>query len=145
MAAPFNEVHSTRKYRLLASRRDNAGNEYVYLKGVTSTAANSVVTFDEAGVTTLIAANAIGPVAVAQAAVDATTKFGWYMVRGSCSVSCDAGIVDNSKVYIDGTSGRVDDTVVTGDQIVGMVFRSTDTANVATAQLYDPFASDSLG
>jgi hypothetical protein len=145
MAAPFNEVHSTKKQRLLTRRRDSAGNEYVYLKGVGSTVAGSVVTYDEAGTSTLAVANAIGPVGIAQAAVDATTKFGWYMIYGTCNAACDASISDNAKVYIDGTAGRVDDTVVSGDQIMGAVFRGTDTSNLVAIEVRYPFASDSLG
>jgi hypothetical protein len=118
--------------------------EFVYLTGVASTVAGSCVTFDEAGITTLIVANAIGPVAFAMAATVAST-FGWYKVRGVISASCDAGIVDNSKVYIDGTAGRVDDTVVAGDQLTNAVFRSTDTSNFASVQFNNPWATDSLG
>ena len=145
-ATPFyQEVHSTKKYRLLTRKRDVAGNEYVYLKGVASTIAGSVVTYDEAGVTTLIVANAVGPVAIAQAAVDAATKFGWYMIVGSCSAACDAGVADNSALYIDGTAGRVDDTVVAGDQIMGMVSRGTDSSNLVTVQVNYPYATNALG
>lgn len=141
----YTAVDSTKKQRLLTRKRHVDGSEYIYLKGVTSTAAGSVVTFDEAGVTTLIAANAIGPVAIANAAVDASTKYGWYMIFGSRTAACDAGVVDNAKVYIDGTSGRVDDTVVAGDQVHGAVFRSTDTSNLATLEVKYPFVTDSLG
>jgi hypothetical protein len=125
-----------------ASQPDN---EFIYLTGVASTAIGSVVTYDELFITTLIAANAIGPVAVAMAATVAST-FGWYQIRGkNVVVSCDAGVVDNSKVYIDGTSGRVDDTVVAGDQVSNAVFRSTDTSNICTLQMQYPYVNDSLG
>lgn len=138
-------VDTSAKIPIGTRARDKSGNEYIYLLGVASTAAGSVVTYDEAGVTTLIAANAIGPVAVAEAATVAST-YGWYAIKHlGKSCACDAGITDNAKVYIDGTSGRVDDTVVAGDQIMGMVFRSTDTSNFATVQLDYPYASDSLG
>lgn len=125
--------------------KDKNGNEYIYLLGVASTAAGSVVTYDEAGVTTLIAANAIGPVAVAEAATVANT-YGWYAIKHLGKLcACDATIADNAKVYIDGTSGRIDDAVVAGDQIMGMVTRGTDTANFVLVQLDYPYASDSLG
>lgn len=138
-------IDTTQQVPIGTRAHDVYGNEYIYLKGIGSTAAGSVVTFDEAGVTTLIAANAIGPVAVAMAATVANT-WGWYAVRHlGLSCACDASITDNAKVYIDGTAGRVDDTVVTGDQITGMVFRSTDTSNFATVQLFYPQATDSLG
>jgi hypothetical protein len=138
-------VDSAKACPLLTRGFDAAGNEYIYLTGVGSTVAGSVVTYDEAGLSTLVVANAIGPVAIAQAAVDSTSEFGWYLIHGTCSVSCDAGIVDNSKVYIDGTAGRVDDTVVAGDQVLGAVFRSVDAANFATIQVSYPSVSDSLG
>jgi hypothetical protein len=123
------------------------GEEYIYLQGIGSTVAGSVVTYDDNGLTTLVVANATGPVAVAQAATVAST-FGWYAVRSGLagmSVACDTGITDNAKVYIDGTAGRVDDTVVAGDQIANMLFRSTDTGNLVTAQFDYPFATDGLG
>jgi hypothetical protein len=124
---------------------DNNYNEYIYLTGVASTVAGSAVTFDELGITALVVANAIGPVAIAMAATVAAT-FGWYQIRGKNTVvNCDAGIVDNAKVYIDGTAGRVDDTVVAGDQVSNAVFRSTDTANFCTLQLDYPYVNDSLG
>jgi hypothetical protein len=142
------DIHTTQSNPFGTKARGVDGSEWVYLKGVASTVAGSVVTFDEAGLTTLIVANAIGPVGVAGAALDAATKFGWYCVRsasGGISVATDAGVVDNAKVYIDGTAGRVDDTVVAGDQVMGMVFRGTDTANFSLAQLDYPYVSDSLG
>lgn len=139
------DIHTSEVTKLLTRAKDASRNEYIFLKGVTSTAAGSSVTFDEAGSTTLLAANAVGPVAVAQAAVDANTKYGWYMIWGSCSAACDAGVVDNAALYIDGTSGRVDDTVVAGDKISGMVARSTDSGNFCTVQLNYPYVTDSLG
>lgn len=138
-------VDTVQQCPLLTRGFDKSGNEYIYLSGLAATAAGTVVVYDELGVTALIAANAIGPVAIAEAAVDAGTKFGWYLIHGSRTAACDAGIVDNSKVYIDGTSGRVDDTVVAGDQVNGAVFRSADTANFATVQVTYPSVSDSLG
>lgn len=60
---------------------------YVYLPGCTSTIAGSWVTIPAptgiAGCTTaLLTVSATGPVAIATAAVDASTKWGWYLVKG---------------------------------------------------------------
>lgn len=121
--------------------------EYIYLTGVASTVAGSCVTFDENGLTTLVVANAIGPVAFAMAATVAST-FGWYCVRsprGGMLVSTDAGIADNGLVYIDGTAGRVDDTAVTGDRLQNAIFRGTDTANFALCQFNYPEVNDAFG
>ncbi len=126
---------------------DGNGGEYLYLTGVASTVAGSCVTYDENGITTLVVANAIGPVAFAMAATVAST-FGWYCVRsprGGMSVNTDAGITDNGLVYIDGTAGRVDDTAVTGDRLLNAYFRSTDAANFALCQFDYPSVTDAFG
>lgn len=123
------------------------GDEYIYLQGVASTILGSAVTYDENGLTTLVVANAIGPVAFAMAAIVAN-KFGWYCVRspaGGMLVSTDAGIADNGLVYIDGTAGRVDDTAVTGDRLLNALFRGTDTSNYALCQFDYPSVTDAYG
>ena len=59
--------------------------EFIYLKGVSSTAAGDAVTYNTASWTTTRAAAGAGipwAVAFATAAVDATTKFGWYQISG---------------------------------------------------------------
>lgn len=123
--------------------KDKDGNEYVYLKGVASTTANSVVTFDEAHTTALITANAVGRVAVAMAATVAS-NWGWYCIHGTTTAKCDT-IADNKACYIDGTDGRVDDAVVAGDLVVGMISRSTDSSNLCTVELNYPCVNDVLG
>ena len=52
-------------HRIKTRARDVDSNEYILLGGVASTVIGSPVTFDENGSTTLLAANAVGPVAVA--------------------------------------------------------------------------------
>jgi hypothetical protein len=144
MAAWYENVDSTKKYRLGTRKRHFNNNEYVYLKGVTSTAQYSVVTYDDVGATALITANAVGDVAIAQGAVDATTKYGWYLIYGSGTAKCDT-IASGKACFIDGTDGRVDDAVVTGDLIVGMYSRSADSSNTCTVQLSYPKVTDVLG
>lgn len=132
---------------MLTPAFDTNGGEYLYLTGVASTVAGSAVTFDEAGITTLVVANAVGPVAFAMAATVAST-FGWYCVkspRGGMSVNTDATIADNGQVYIDGTAGRVDDTAVTGDRLTNAIFRGTDTANFTLCEFDHPWATDAFG
>lgn len=119
--------------------------ELIYLPGVASTARGSVVTISGAAgtyTTTLIAARAIGDVAVALAAVTAATSFGWYQTRGVGVALCDAGVVDGAALYIDGTSGRIDDTVVAGDAVQGMRAASTDDTNTCLVVLNYPKVGD---
>lgn len=130
-------VDTTKRHPLGTRAVDPDGNEYIYLEGIGSTALYSVVTYDEAYLTALIAADAVGPVAVAMAAIVASS-YGWYMIKGSTYAKCDSGVADNSALYINGTSGRVDDTDVAGDAIIGMWSRGTDSSNVVAVQLDYP-------
>jgi hypothetical protein len=81
------EIHTTQKNVVGMECEFSDGNRYVYLPGITSTVAGSWVTINQAsgptGATTaLLTVTATGPVAIATAAVDASTKWGWYLVRG---------------------------------------------------------------
>lgn len=138
----FTQVHSTKKQRLMTRKRDVAGNEYIYLQGVASCVAGSWVAYDELGVTTLldtdVAASLVAPVAVAQAAVDATTEYGWFMIFGKCSANVEASFADNSKIFAVATAGSADDSGTAGNQIVGAYGRSAIASGQATVQLVYP-------
>ena len=138
-------VDAAQVHTLGTRARDTSGNEYVYLKGVGSTTAGSWVSYDENYATTLLAGNAVGPVAIAMAAIDATTEFGWYQIYGVNTVAKTDTVAADKALFIDGTAGRADDAVVTGDLIVGAASMTADTSNVATVQLNYPFVTDVLG
>jgi len=142
------EVHSSKKFRLGTRVKDKQGNEFIYLQGVASCVAGSWVSFDEAHVTTLLAANAKGRVAVAQAAVDATTEYGWFQIYGKATGKVLASFADNGLIFSTATAGSVDDAAVAGDLIVGAIGRSaidTPSTGMAYAELNYPFATDNLG
>ncbi len=127
---------------------DNFGNkaEFIYLKGVASTIAGSVVTFDEAGATTLIVVNAKGPVAIAMAAIDATTKYGWYCIKGTVKADVVANSADNSTVGRETTDGKIGDGRAAGDEIANAFQReATTAAALAYVQIDHPFVNDFLG
>src|SRR5436190_23382857 len=89
--------------------RTNDGYEYIWMLGVGSNAVGAVVTFTAAGVTSLIAADAVGRVAVSLSANTSTTTYSWYQIKGYHSaVKCDVVAAANG-LFIDGTAGRVDD------------------------------------
>lgn len=139
------DIHTTARNTVGIHVQDEVGNEYVYLKGIGSTIAGSVVTYDELGVTALIAANAKGPVAVAQAATVAST-WGWYMVRGSCLVDVVASSADNATMGRETTDGKVGDGRAAGDEIANFFARgATTTAALATCQFCYPYVNDFLG
>jgi hypothetical protein len=137
------DIHTAQKNRLGQKAVDESGNEYSYMQGVASTLDGSWVTFDEAHLTTLAAANGQGRVAVAKAAILAT-QFGWYQLYGSTSALCLTGFVDNGKVYLTATAGSVDDADVAADFVVGAVGRSArDTVTgMATFELSYPMVQD---
>lgn len=139
----FSEIDTVQQFPLNSRQKDQNGNEYIYLKGVANTIVGAFVTFDEVGVTTLLAANAIGPVAIAQAATVAST-FGWYLIYGSCNGKVSAAFADNGNVYATATAGEVDDAVVAGDRVKNAVGRSAIAAGVALMQVRYPEMDDAL-
>lgn len=134
----------TAKRFALGTHFDLGNEAYVYVQGVASGAANALVTFTSAGVTTLLAANAVGMVGVLKSALDATTKYGFAQVKsleGDCSVSTDT-VAANTVPYIDGTAGRIDDSAVAGDKVYNMIITSADSSNVATAWFNEPYVTN---
>lgn len=138
-------VDTSQVHTLGTRARDASGNEYVYLKGVGSTTAGSWVSYDENYATTLLAGNAVGPVAIAMAAIDATTEFGWYQIYGVNTIAKTDTVAADKALFIDGTAGRADDAVVTGDLIVGAQSMTADATNVATVFIEYPHVTDVLG
>jgi hypothetical protein len=148
--AKLNAVDTTAKNPLGMRTHgvDDFGNtaEFIYMQGVGSVIVGSVVTFDEAGVTTLIAANAKGPVAVAMGILDATTKFGWFCIQGTVKCDVVANSADNSTVGRETTDGKIGDGRAAGDQIANAFQRETvTTAALAYVQIDHPFVDDFLG
>lgn len=91
--------------------------KFIFLKGLAATAVGTWVTYnDDDYSTTLLAANAIGPVAVAMSA-NVASQYGWYQIQGKAIGLTLAGFVDNANVYATATAGSVDDAVVAGDRV----------------------------
>lgn len=92
--------------------------EFIYLKGVSSCAIGTWVTYyPDDWTTARLAANAIAAVAVAVSAVDASTKYGWFQIFGKAVGLALAGYADNGLVYATATAGSVDDAPVAGDRV----------------------------
>jgi hypothetical protein len=118
---PIAETSTTLKHRLGDRFRCTdptyGPGSFIYLQGVASTAVGSWVTFNQDdGTTALLAANAIGPVAVAMSACVAS-NYGWYQIYGKAVGLALAGFVDNANVYATATPGSVDDAIVAGDRV----------------------------
>lgn len=119
--------------------------EFIYLKGVANTAIGSLVTFYPDGYTTaLLAANAVGQVAVALAA-NVADSYGWYQIYGKGACKVVAAVADNGLVYACATAGSGDDAATAGDRVKGALFASaTDgpATGYAEIELYYPLMDD---
>lgn len=147
--ADTSAVDETAKHVLGTRAFDTEGREWIYLKGVASTVAGSWVTFDDTGATALLAANAVGPVAVAGAATVANT-YGWYCIHsGATTVTARvaANTADNAQLGREGADGVAGDGRSAGDQIIGAVARAAVGASDddAPVQIWYPQVNDATG
>lgn len=130
-----------------ATSPDYGSGEFIYLSGVASTAEGSWVTYNmDDGSTALLAANAIGPVAVAMGATVAST-WGWYQIHGKAVGAALTGFVDNANVYATATAGSIDDAVVAGDRVKrakGASAVDTPSAGLAEFEIDRPVMDDAL-
>lgn len=121
--------------------------EFIYLKGVASTAVGSWVLYSPDDFSTsLLAANDIGSVAVAMSA-SVADNYGWYQIKGKAVGKALTAFADNANVYSTSTSGSVDDTVVTGDRVKnakGASAVGTPSAGLAEFEIDRPFVDDGL-
>ena len=140
---PLTVVHTTQKEDI-GSMIDVGGKIYVYMKGVASGAAGAWVTFDENFQTALLVADAVGMVGIMMGALVAST-WGWVQRYGVNTIAKTDTVAADLPLYIDGTAGRADDAVVTGDLIVGAVSETADSTNVATVFLNWPYVTNALG
>ena len=129
----------------VGTRQQAGANEYIFLKGAASTVAGSWVTFDEAGVTSLLTSNAKGRVAVALAATVADT-WGWYQIYGSGLGVIGNEVSADTLAYISSVTGSVDDLLVTGDAVQGAIIRGASAVTGATVavELNYPFVHDNV-
>jgi hypothetical protein len=124
---------------------DYGAGEFIYLKGLASTAVGSWVTYNmDDGSTALLAANAIGPVAVAMSA-NVANQYGWYQIGGKAVGKALTGYADNGLVYATATAGSIDDAVVAGDRVKrakGASAVGTPSSGLAEFEIDRPFMDD---
>ena len=119
--------------------------EFIFLKGLDTTGVGTWVTYNlDDGSTALLAANAIGPVAVAMSAC-VTGKAGWYQISGKAVGKVLASYADNGLVFATATAGSVDDAVVDGDMVhlaKGASAIGTPSAGLAEFEISRPYTDD---
>lgn len=121
--------------------------QFIYLKGAASIFATYWVTYNlDDGSTALLAANAIGPVAVSMSAATAS-EYGWFQITGKAVAQALTGFVDNANVYATATPGGVDDAVVSGDRVKnakGASAVDAPQADCAEFEIQYPYMDDGL-
>lgn len=119
--------------------------EFIYLKGVASTAVGSWVLINpDDWSTTLLGADQKGAVGVAMSA-NVANQYGWYQITGKAVGKALTGYVDNALVYATATAGSVDDAVVSGDRVknaIGASALDTPSAGFAEFEINRPFVDD---
>ena len=136
-------VHTSAQNTVGTRAFDSAGNEYIYMQGVASVVVGDWVAYDELFITTRLVSATIGAVAIAQAAVDATTEFGWWGIYGLFSGGVVTG-ADNAKVWTTATAGRVDNTDVAAQIVTNAIQRGATASNLANFQIAYPFAHNEV-
>lgn len=113
--------------------RKEGDDEYIFCKGVASTAEGSAVVIDESYATALLTTslgavpNRIG---FAKAALVAS-KYGWYQIRGtSVPMKLAASCAKDVALYTSGTAGVLDDDSSSQNKVLGVV---NDTAVTSAA------------
>ena len=121
---------------------DDVGNEFIYLVGVASTVIGSCVTYGLNGTTAYLTALSVtgakGPVAIAMGAILAV-NFGWYQICGFGSALFNGSAAAGAALY-SASTGKVDDAIVSGDQIDGAIVAATvGSAVLGAVYLQYPF------
>ena len=133
--------------RVKADDSNYGEGEFIYLKGVASTAIGSCVLINpDDWSTSLLVANDIGDVAFAMSANPASS-FGWYQIYGKAVGKVLAGFADNLNCYGTATAGSIDDTIVVGDRIKkckGASAIDTPSTGLAELEIAYPFVDDGL-
>jgi hypothetical protein len=154
-AQPIADVSTTKQHSLGTivqaidkGSNDNGAGQFIYVKGVTNGAAGSWVTINsDDGSVTLLGQNAIGPVGILMAALDASTKYGWAQIAGKAVGKALALFADDANVYATVTAGSVDDAVVAGDRVKNAKGASAidgPATGMAEFEILFPFMDDAL-
>lgn len=114
--------------------------EFIYLKGLASTAIGEPVIYDlDAMTSTRVVAGSRGNIAFAMSA-NVANQYGWYQIAGTAVVKTGT-VVAGARPYATATAGTLDDAVVAGDAIDNARFitaNGTPAAGFALAQINRP-------
>lgn len=115
--------------------------EFIYLKGVASTAVgNAVAYYPDDWSTVRTVATTKGSIAIAMSACVAG-EYGWYQIQGK-AIATVGTVADNGDVYLTATDGTLDDAVVDGYLVHEARFASangTPSAGLAEIEIHRPY------
>lgn len=112
--------------------------EFILLKGVSSTAVGSLVTYNTSDFTTALApagANLPQPVAVAMSANTSSSNWGWYQISGLAVIAKNASVSLNANAAVGILTAGVLNASATGAEIQGALMAVTATTAATTAQV----------
>ena len=149
LTSPLTQVDSEAKFTVGTRTQTKDGNEYIYLPGVASVAARDWVTYNTLtsgsyGSVTRLAADAKGPVAIAQAAINGNS-YGWFGVRGLFDGYCGQATTSGHALYSCGTTAAVAGAKVNGDGVMNAFAVSTGVSGgTVKAHIVYPFVTDTV-
>ena len=135
------EVHATKLNPLGVVRMFSDGNQYIYLRGCASVAANDWVCFDADYLCTRMIATSSGPAAIATAATIADT-YGWFLYIGSGTAYVLSAAVSAATLYANAGPGSAATAIVKNKAILNATTRTASASNAATVQINRPWVGD---
>lgn len=115
--------------------------EFIYLKGVASTAVGSaVIYYPDDWTTALASTSTTGFVAIAMSA-NVASQYGWYQISGKAIVKA-ATVVNDAKAWATATPGTLDDATADGYLVHNAWFGSADgtpSAGLAELEIARPY------
>ena len=127
--------------------------EFIYLPGVASLAAGSLVVYNPLAPSVTLAphtANLNEPLAVSMTANTATTSYSWYQISGVAKIAKTAAKINPGPValYLSATAGSVSSTASAGKQVVNCTAVNAATvlsaAATISALIQRPFAQGQI-
>lgn len=116
--------------------------EMIYVEGCASVVRGDICTINDNYLIARLVGGATGACGLALGALVAS-NYGWLQILGRGVATSNTTIVDGTQAYACGTAGMLDDAVLAGDAIAGMIISSTtDTATCIVNMTINPFLSD---
>lgn len=116
--------------------------EFIYAKGVASTAVDDLIQLNADGTTVRAAGGTIKGLSGFAQSANVANQYGWYCIKGACLCTIAADVTGDVPAYATATAGTVADDIVAGSAVVGtMLMNGTDAAGTAIPDSSDTLAA----